>query len=220
MHKRKLQKKLWYWWPLFAFASLIALVGGGAWYFWPEAEPERMEVVDEGYGKMEELTRFSAFKAAYLRANGGEEQLEALQSVRASGQMGEFFDPIMRVLLFDAGTIERLSPSSWMGRGTIKLEFQTNKGDMRASAYVDIQNMQPLAQIEELADGRERKVIYSDYRIVGGIQQPFLVETYMNEVLQSRVTLERSDINVGTVASLFQYPGSSTEYTLETTRED
>jgi len=80
--------------------------------------------------------------------------------------------------------------------------------------------MQPLAQIEELADGRERKVIYSDYRIVGGIQQPFLVETYMNEVLQSRVTLERSDLNVGTVASLFSAPGSSTEDTLVTTGEE
>jgi hypothetical protein len=91
---------------------------------------------------------------------------------------------------------------------------------MRASAYVDIQNMQPLARIEEFADGRERKVIYSDYRSVGGMQEPFLIETYIDDVLQSRVTLERSDLNVGTVASLFSAPGSSTEDTLVTTGEE
>jgi len=283
MEKFEFKERLWLWWPILAFAALTTLVGGGVWYFWPEAEP--VAVIDPGYGSMEKLTRFTEFRSAYLRANGGEEQLEALQSVRASGQMesggqtvpffslkrrpdqslttlkmpdyelsfvvngdqvwqrvnvagqapqyelktgaeaaalgqmGDFFDPIMLVLLFDEGSIERLSPSMWMGRETIKLEFRTDEGDIRASAYVDIQNMQPLARIEEFADGRERKVLYSDYRLVGGMQEPFLVETYLDETLQSRVILEKSDPNVGTVASLFYYPGSISTEALETVTE-
>ncbi len=224
------------------------------------------------YGGIQKLIRFSEFRSAYLRANGGEEQLNALQSVRTSGhmesgdqsipffsfkrrpgqslttlkfpsyelsfgvdgdvvwqrvlapgqepqyelktgqeaealgEMGDFFDPIMRVSLFNEGTIERLSPSVWMGVEVIKLEFRTEEGGVPMAAYVDVETMQPIARVERFADGRERKVLYSDYRSVGGMQEPFKVETYLDDKLQSRVVVERSDPNVGAVASLFQYP--------------
>jgi hypothetical protein len=39
------------------------------------------------------------------------------------------------------------------------------------------------------------------------MQEPFQVDTYLDDVLQSRVIIEKSQVNVGTVASLFQYPG-------------
>jgi hypothetical protein len=68
--------------------------------------------------------------------------------------------------------------------------------------------MHPLALIEELPDGRERKVIYSDYRSINGMQEPFLIENYLDDELQSRTILEDSRTNVGTVASLFEYPES------------
>jgi hypothetical protein len=240
---------------------------------WPRATVESEEYVRD-YGDLEQLTRFSNFRAAYLRANGGEEALSNLQSVRATGtferggqslpffslkrrpdqsittitfpnyeltygvngdviwqrvlvrglapvyelktgdeaaalaQMGDFFDPIMRVLLYDDGIIERLSPSNWMGTPSVKVEFRTGDGQMRAAAYVEIENMRPLVRIEELANGVERKVLYSDYRIVSGMQEPFIVETYLDDVLQSRVLLEKSDVNVGAVASLFFPPDS------------
>jgi len=257
---------------ILALISLVALIGGG-WYFWPEAEPEEV-VIEKDYGTMEDLTRFTSFRAAYLEANGGEEQMENVQSVRTTGQMeidgqtipffslkrrpnqslttlkmpeyeltyvvngdqiwqrimvpgkdpilelktgdqaeeigrmGVFFDPLARVLIFGEGAVESLSPSSWMGTETIKIEFQTNEGSMRAAAYVEVQTMHPLALIEELPDGRERKVIYSDYRSINGMQEPFLIENYLDDELQSRTILEDSRTNVGTVASLFEYPES------------
>jgi hypothetical protein len=283
MNKSELQSTLWLWWPFLAFTAVASLVGGVTWYLWPEAES--VEIVDTGFEDMEKLTRFSEFSSAYLRANGGEEQLEALQSVMATGQMesggqtvpffslkrrpdmslmtlkmpdydltfvvngeqvwqrvnvkgqepqyelktgaeaealgemGVFFDPIMRVLLFGEGSIERLVPSMWMGRPTIKIEFRTDDGQMQASAYVDIENMHPLARIEAFADGRERRVLYSDYRSVNGMQEPFHIETYLDDVLQSRVVLEKSTPNVGTVASLFQYPGPESDLALETVNQ-
>ena len=249
----------------------LALVSVAIWFMWSRDTVEVDPYVRD-YGTLEQLTRFSNFRLAYLRANGGEASLDSLQSVRVTGvfesegqslpffslkrrpsqsittitfpnyeltyvvngdliwqrllvpgaaplyevktgdeaaalaHMGDFFDPIMRVLLFDEGTIERLSPSSWMGTPAVKVEFVTQGGRMHAYAYVEIENMRPLVRIEELPDGQERKVLYSDYRIVSGMQEPFLVETYLNDVLESRVILDKSDVNVGAVASLFQPP--------------
>ncbi|WPJ97921.1 hypothetical protein SH580_09375 [Coraliomargarita algicola] len=258
-------------WLVAVTVFLISLLSVAAWFMWPRSGLES-EARVRNYGTLEQLTRFSNFRQAYLRANGGEAALASLQSVRATGifesggqqlpffslkrrpnqsittitfpnyeltyvvngdliwqrllmpgaaplyevktgdealalaQMGDFFDPIMRVLLFDEGIIERLSPSSWMGTPAVKVEFLTKDGQMRAAAYVEIKDMRPLARIEELPDGQERKVLYSDYRIVSGMQEPFLVETFLNDVVQSRVVLEKSDVNVGAVASLFQPP--------------
>lgn len=223
---------------------------------------------------MEDLSRFSNFRGAYLEANGGEEQMENVQSVRTTGlmeidgetvpffslkrrpnqslttlkmpnyeltfvvngeqiwqrikapggetqyerkegdqakeiaKMGVFFDPLARVLVFGEGAVERLSPSTWMGNQTIKMEFQTEDAPSSA-AYVDIATMHPLALVQELPDGRERKVIYGNYQSVDNMQIPFLLENYLDDELQSRVILEESHTNVGTVASIFEYPESA-----------
>ena len=258
-------------WIVAVTIFIISLLSVVAWFLWPR-DSEETDADERNYGSLDELTRFSNFRLAYLQANGGEESLENLQSVRASGlfesggkqlpffslkrrpnqslttitfpnyeltyvvnggvvwqrvlvrgadpvyelktgeeaaalaQMGEFFDPIMRVLLFDEGIIERLSPSSWMGTPAVKVEFRTADGNMRAAAYIEIENMRPLARIEEFGNGQERKVLYSDYRNVSGMQEPYIVETLINDERQSRVILEKSDVNVGAVASLFFPP--------------
>lgn len=268
------KRKARYWWVGAVLVCLILILCVAVWNFWPRASVEAPDHVQD-YGSLEELTRFSNFRLAYLRANGGEERLQRLQSVRSSGvfesggqslpffslkrrpdqslttltfpsyelsygvdgdvvwqrvtpiggesvyelktgdeaealgQMGEFFDPIMRVLLFDDGMIERLSPSNWQGAPAVKVEFQTEDGYIKAAAYVEIKHMRPLARIEKFTDGKERKVLYSDYRSVGGMQEPYLVETFIDDVLQSRVVIAKSQINVGAVASLFQFPEKS-----------
>jgi len=274
MNKFELQSKFWFWWPILAFPVLLILVGGTVWFFWPEAElSDPVETVDVGFGSIEELTLIPAFRLAYLRANGGMENMEAIQSVRtngimesggqgvpffsikrrpnqsfttlkmpdyelsfvvngdqvwqrlkvpgqaprhelktgteaeAVGQMGDFFDPIMRVLLFNEGKIEELAPGVWEGQEVLKLDFSSDGDNIRGTAYVDILTMHPVARVEDFGDGRERKVLYSDYRTIGGMQEPFQVDTYLDDVLQSRVIIEKSQVNVGTVASLFQYPG-------------
>ena len=276
MNKFELQRKAWLWWPILAFPVLLSTVGATIWFFWPEVEvTETFEPLQNRFGSMEELTLVPRFRRAYLRANGGREKMEALQSVRASGvmesggravpffslkrrpdqslttlkmpdydlsfvvngdqvwqreiapgqapqyelktgseaeaigEMGDFFGPIMRVILFGEGSIEGLTPSVWMGQEVIKLDFRSVQVNLLVTAYVDIQTMHPIARVEAFADGRERTVLYSDYRSIRGMQEPFLVETYLDNVLQSRVILEKSEANVGMVASLFEYPGAS-----------
>jgi len=270
MSNEWIKDRVQWWWPYLGAVVVCGLLGGLVYFFWPDAE--EVDYAPTGFGTMEELTRFSAFRLAYLSANGGEEQLEALQSVRASGvmesggaevpfftikrrpdkslttlempdydltfgvdgdvvwqrvtaegqapqyelktgaeaealgEMGAFFDPIMGVLLFDLGTIERLSPSQWMGVDAVKVEFYSEEANIRAAAYVDIRTMQPLARIEAFSDGRERKVLYADYRKVGGMLEPFQVETYLDDVLQSRIVIHKSEANVGAVLALFKYP--------------
>jgi hypothetical protein len=281
MNKFELQAKFLFWCPVLALIFLFSLAGAATWYFWHEAEQPPMEVaealaageVEFRFGSMEELTVFPVFRRAYLSANGGNGNIDALQSVRTSGVMesggqavpffsikrrpnqslttlkmpdyelsfvvngdqvwqrvqapgqapqhelkagaeaealmgmGAFFDPIMQMLLYEEDSFERLLPSVWDGQEVIKFEFRGNEANQLVSVYVDIQTMHPLARVEAFADGRERRVLYSDYRSVRGMQEPFMVETYLDDVLQSRVIVEKSEANVGTVSSLFEYPG-------------
>jgi hypothetical protein len=255
---------------------LFALLAVAIWLFWPrtplvvESASDSNELV--GYGDLEELTDIYKFRSAYLRANGGEDAWESVQSVRATGileqggrsfpffslkkrpdqslttiklpaydltyvvdgdvvwqriiransepeyelkvgneadnlvEMGEFFDPIVRALLFDQDGIENLSASEWDGVPVVKIEFKSGAGHVRSVAYVEIENMRPLAQLQKLENGSVKKVLYRDYRLVHGMQEPYLVETFVDDVLESRVILSKSDINVGAVASLFQLP--------------
>ncbi|MGZ0707172.1 hypothetical protein ACWPKO_02410 [Coraliomargarita sp. W4R53] len=127
---------------------------------------------------------------------------------RALGEMGEFFDSTMRVLLLNKGKIEHLSPSQWSGADAVKIEFSPDESNIRVSAYVDIRTMHQLARIEEFSDGRTRKILYDDYRNVAGMMEPFQVETYINDVLQSRIVIDKCEANVGAILSLFEYPES------------
>lgn len=263
-----------WWWPYLGVAIVCGLLAGVVYSVWSNTEvtDHKVESVPAGFGSMEELTSLPKFRLAYLKANGGEESLAALQSVRASGVMesegntvpfftmkrrpdmslttlkmpdydltfgvdgdvvwqrvtaegqepqytlnsgeeaealgetGAFFDPIMGVLLFDQGTIERLSPSQWMGKDAMKIEFYSEESSIRAAAYVDIRTMQPLARIEKFSDGRVRKVLYGDYRTVGGMMEPFEIKKYVDDILQVRIVIDKSDANVGAILSLFKYP--------------
>lgn len=257
-------------------ALLVFLVAGAVWFFWPRT-PLVVETTTDsseltGYGDLEELTNIYNFRAAYLRANGGKDTWDSLQSVRATGvleqggqslpffslkkrpdqglttikfpsyeltyvvdgdivwqrvlrggsepeyelktgdaaegllDMGEFFDPIVSALLFEQDGIEALSASEWDGVPVVKIEFKAKDANVKNVAYVEIENMRPLAKLKEFENGDVQKVLYSDYRFVHGMQEPYRVETFVNDVLESRVILNKSDINVGAVASLFQLP--------------
>jgi hypothetical protein len=142
-----------------------------------------------------------------VKVAGQEPSYELKEGIEAEGlrQLGEFFDPIMNPLLFDKGSIERLSASTWESQAALRLDFAADSG-LQAAAYIDPETMRPLARVESFADGKQRKILYSQYQSIGGMQEPFLIETYMNGELSSRVTLEKSEHNVGTVASIFDYP--------------
>lgn len=264
-----LKAKIWFWWPIITWPLVLATIVGAVWFFLPKAGQE--EVIESGYGSIEELSRYTHFRRAYLAANGGEEKLSALQSMKASGtftsgeqsvpfhslkrrpdqslttlkfpdydlsfvvngdlvwqrvkvagqapsyelkegieaegllQLGEFFDPITNALLFDKGSIERLSASTWGSQVALRLDFATEDG-IQAAAYIDPETMCPLARVESFADGKQRKILYERYQSIGGMQEPFLIETYIDDELANRVEIEKSEHNVGTVGSIFDYP--------------
>ena len=125
---------------------------------------------------------------------------------QALAEMGEFFDSTMSTLLHNKGNIERLSSSQWSGTDTVKVEFTPKTNQTKVTAHFDIHSMQQLARIEKFSDGRTRKTLYDDYRNVAGMLEPFTIETYMDDVLQSRILVEKCEANVGAILSLFKYP--------------
>jgi hypothetical protein len=144
-----------------------------------------------------------------VKIEGKEPSYELKDGDEAEGlrEMGEFFDPIMNVILFEKGSIQRLSVSNWESHAVLRLDFTTEKG-IPSSAYIEPETMRPLARVEAFADGRQRKMLYSQYQNIAGMQEPYLVETYIDEQLTNRIELEKSEYNVGTVASIFNYPGT------------
>ncbi len=269
-----LKAKIWFWWPIITWPLVLAAIVGAVWFFLPKAE--NVEVIESGYGSIEELSRYTNFRSAYLAANGGEGKLSALQSMRARGtftsggqsvpfhslkrrpnqslttlkfpdydltfgvngdvvwqrvkvagqepsyelkdgieaegllELGEFFDSIMNVLLFDKGSIERLSASTWESQVVLRLDFTTEDG-IQATAYIAPDTMRPLARVDSFADGKQRKILYDRYHTIGGMQEPFSTETYIDDELTNRVEIEKSEHNVGTVASIFDYPDALTK---------
>ncbi|HBR94426.1 MAG TPA: hypothetical protein DEA90_09710 [Opitutae bacterium] len=130
-------------------------------------------------------------------------------------QMGKFFDSTMSVLLLNQGKIEHLSPSQWQGTETLKVNFAPDEFNRQATSYFDIRTMHQLARIEQLPDGRIRKTLYNDYRDVAGMQEPFKVETYIDEVLQNQIIIEKCEANIGAILSLFDYPEQLADSTQE-----
>jgi hypothetical protein len=254
------------------FLGLLALL----WYI--KASPQEQTQQSIHDNSLEQLAIYTNFREAYLAANGGQEKLNARQSMQTRGtlnndeqslpfrsikqrpnqslivlkfpnydlslgvngsvtwqriqikgkepvyelkegdeaialqQMGEFFDPIMNVLLFNKREIQGIEPSERESKPTIRLNFKSETGT-ETSTYFAPETMQPQAQIESFANRDERKTLYADYRSIGGKQEPFLIETYENEDLKNRIKLEKCEQNIGTVAAIFEYPDQTTKHT-------
>jgi hypothetical protein len=142
-----------------------------------------------------------------IKAPGQEPNYELKDGEEAIAfqQMGEFFDPIMNVMLFDKGQILDLSPSEWESQPAIRLDFKSATG-VQTSAYFDPDNMRPFARVETFQNGKKRKILYSDYQTIGGMQEPYLIETYEDGRLNNRLCIDKSEYNIGTIGAIFEYP--------------
>lgn len=121
-------------------------------------------------------------------------------------ESGKFYGPVMRGFLLGDGEISELKQSSWNGQECILATIDRGSEEAPIQVYVDPATMHPLARIEAFADGTVRKTVYRDYHDLGGMQEAFNVESYMNDVLQSRLIIESSDTNFGILSQLFDPP--------------
>ena len=128
-------------------------------------------------------------------------QAEAMQ------EMGNFFDPVMSVVLNQPERIESIIPNLWKGETCLLMQIRAAGGDMGARVYVDPDTMAPIARVENFADGRERTVLYDDYRKSdGGTLEPHSIETFIDGERQNRVLVEKIRPNPGIVGFIFEYP--------------
>ena len=222
--------------------------------------------------QLTDLTDLSNFRAAYLRANGGREAINGLQSLlvtgtlesngqtvpfrsikkrpnqgiftmsmpeydlslvvngdqawqrvekpgmdpvdtlmnkkqaRATANLGHFFAPIMHILLDESSAVKRLEADSWEDIPTLRMDYSSSARKMRGAVHFDPKTMTPIARLENFGEGRERLIRYDDYRAIdGGIQQPFLVETFVDGERINRTQIEKVSANPGILNFIFEF---------------
>ena len=142
------------------------------------------------------------------RVPGQDAQVQVLEGAQAASfmQMREFFDPMLRLFFLDAGELHGIEVAEWQGEPCLRVRFSEEGSALEMEALVDGRTMNPMARIERFTDGRVRKTLYEDYRSLRGMQEPFEVETYLDDVLQNRVVIEHADSNLGVVPWMFEVP--------------
>jgi hypothetical protein len=249
-------------------AVLLGVLAIWAVVVWLNEEDSSSDFDVFPFGTLTELTQPIIFKRAYLRANGGLDLLNVIQSVRMVGRMEsgggnrpffsmkkrpdqmlltfgleahdlsfvvdgdvvwqrirktgqedqvqlvgdeqaeallgmrEFFDPMMQLFFLEKGELHAIEISEWQDAPCLSVRFS----GVEMEILVDPKTLNPMARIERFADGRERKTVYEDYRSLRGMQEPFIIETYLDGVSQSRIVVENADVNVGVVPWMFEVP--------------
>lgn len=124
--------------------------------------------------------------------------------------MGYFFDPLLHVLMHEPHCIESIIPNIWEGQSCLLVQIDSNSRNLRARVYIDPVRLRPLAQVEVFPEGRQKIRRFSDYRRTeAGRLEPFLVETYFDGKLQSRLVTESFRINPGIIGLIFEYEGEN-----------
>jgi hypothetical protein len=142
------------------------------------------------------------------RAPGQEEQIQVLEGEQADAflVMREFFGPMMQLFFLEKGELHQIEIAEWAGEPCLSVRFSGEGPGVEMEAFVDPKTMNPMVRFERYADGRVRKTVYDDYRSLRGMQEPFIVETYMDDELQSRIVIEQGDSNLGVVSLMFEVP--------------
>lgn len=126
-------------------------------------------------------------------------------------KMGEFFNPVLQVLLSEGFAVEGIATTEWKGAPVVALEFFKDREGIRSTAYIDRETLLLLGVEETLASGQQRRLLYGDYRDVGGIQEAGWIETYVKGELSNRVRVESVEHNIGALAVIFRYPGDESD---------
>lgn len=121
-------------------------------------------------------------------------------------QLGAFFDPVMSLLLEGEGTVHAIETGVSEDGSVIIVDFESEELGLRSKAIIDASTLELKSRVDTLADGRERTIRYSDYRSFDGLLVPFVVESYLGEAFENRVTLEQIEFNLGIFPSMFEPP--------------
>lgn len=130
-------------------------------------------------------------------------------------QLGAFFDSVMRLFLFQTGTVHGITEGVWDGQTAVVVEFEDGESAIKSKAFINPANMHLLARKDDLAEDGQRTLLYSDYKTISGVLVPFTVKTIVNGALETQLTLENIDYNIGTFPLFFQFPGNSGEDTVD-----
>jgi len=117
-----------------------------------------------------------------------------------------FYDPLMSLIVDGGGTLLQIEKSQWEKMPCLKGSFSNEGSDVKIQVYVDPTTMTVMARLKTSPDGLVNKVIYSDYREVSGVMEPFHLESYINGDLEYRMTVDSLRTNVGVMKELFTLP--------------
>jgi hypothetical protein len=152
MIPESLKSRIWFWWPYLGGLILFLGILAGVWFFvFPKSGDDgEPNLQDLQRARLTELSEPAQFIQAYIEANGGEEKLEQLQSVRSTG-------------IFESGgqsvnyrTIKRRPDKSitTLEMPNFDLSFIVNGN--KVWQHVEQPNAEP---IDELKTGREAEAI-------------------------------------------------------------
>ena len=123
----------------------------------------------------------------------------------------QFFGPVMRALLLGDGEISDLEAAVWDGQECILVQITRGVQDPTMQVYVAPSTMHALARVETFSDGKIRKTLYKNYQKLEGMNEAFHVESHLDDVLQSRIIIERGTTNFGVLSKVFDIPQISPE---------
>lgn len=139
---------IWMWWPYLAALLIFLATTGGTWFFFFKPGEEREALGSRA--QLLSLSNLQRFRTAYIEANGGEQKLSALKSIRSSGT----FESNGQSVRFQ--TIKRKPDKSitTLKMPDYDLSFVVN-GDM-VWQRVEQKGMQP---VDTLKEGREAEAM-------------------------------------------------------------
>jgi hypothetical protein len=110
-----------------------------------------------------------------------------------------FFDPIISASQGE-GSLTAIKAADWKGADCLKVSTLDADGAI-VDILIDPQTMYPIAELELLADGTIKQIVFSDYRDINGMPIPFNMVSS-----KGHIQLNRAALNTGVLSKLFNVP--------------
>lgn len=121
--------------------------------------------------------------------------------------LDSIYDPLLAYALNRNGQSGAFYKSTYNGKPTYLFNFEKDGKSLQAE--IDMQTFLTLALRESVTrEGMDKELLmdFSDYRDVGGVLIPFKTLLYLQDELLQQIQIERADVNMGVISSLFRLP--------------